>query len=101
VAGAGQLGAVGLHPYAQGVQGRGVAWVGRHQRHRLGHQLPGPLQLAAPQGQLDQVGKQRAGPLGLGDRCGQNAPGGLEPRLGGVQLSQAQLQRSPSQLQGD
>ena len=99
VAGPGQLGAVGLHPHAQGVDGRGVAGVGLDLGYGLGHQLLGLVQVAAPQRQLGQASEQRAGPLGHGDRGGEQAPDGLQPRLGGVQVAKAQLQRGPGQRQ--
>jgi hypothetical protein len=67
----------------------------------LGHQLLGLLQVVAPQGQLDEPGEQRAGVLGLGDRGREQAPDGLQSRLGAVQVAAAQLQRGPGQRQRD
>jgi len=87
----GQLGAVGLHPQAEGIQRRGIARVRLDQRHGLGHQLSGLLQVAAPQRQLGEAGEQRAAPLGLGGLAGEQFPGGLQPRLGAVEVAEAQL----------
>jgi hypothetical protein len=90
-AGPGQLGPVGLHAQAEGVQRGRVAGVGVDQGDGLGHLLPGPLQVAAAQGQLGQAGEQGAGSLGLGDRGRDQPLGGPQPGLGGVEVAQAQV----------
>ena len=95
MAGAGQLGKVGLDTHTQGVDRRGVAGVGLDLGHRLGHQLLGLLQVAAPQGHLGQASKQRPGVLCSRDRGGKQPPDGLQPRLGGVQVTKAHLQGGP------
>ena len=64
--------------------------------HRLVDQLLGLVGVAAPQRQLGQPTKQRPGVLGPGNRYGEQAPHGLQPRLGGVQVAKAQPEGGPA-----
>jgi hypothetical protein len=54
----GQLGTVGLHPHAKGIDRCGVAGVGLDRRQGLGHQLLGLVQVTTPQRQLGEAGEQ-------------------------------------------